>query len=544
VSNLFIFFTALVVSVALIPLMIRLAPRLGMVDQPDPRKVHTTPIPRVGGVGIVIGSLIPILLWVPLNDDMLAYLFGALVLLVFGLWDDSRELGHYVKFIGQFIAVLAVVYYGDVYVRNLPFMGLEPLSASIGKPFTVIAIVGMINAINHSDGLDGLAGGLSILSLSCIAYLAYLANDTTVVTISFATLGGVLGFLRYNTHPAKVFMGDGGSQFLGFTLAFLAVVLTQNANPALSPALPALILGLPIVDILAVFAQRIYHRMNWFRATKNHIHHRLLEIGFHHYEAVVIIYTIQTLFVVSAVLLSYESDTLIIALYLSVCSLIFILLYIASRISWRVPREHATSGMPGVVHSLKISPLMTKWPLGLVTLAIPLLFLTTSLATNSVSYDLGIGATVLAVILLVALIIRLAKDSFALRAVAYVTSAFIVYLESRFIDAQIPFMNEVDVVYFVVLAVAIALAVKLSDTDEFRTNPMDYLVIFIVLSAGILSKNMPLQDNVGFMVIKLVILFYGCELIISRTRSRLNPLNLSGLTALVILGLRGLAHAF
>jgi UDP-GlcNAc:undecaprenyl-phosphate GlcNAc-1-phosphate transferase len=475
---------------------------------------------------------------------MLAYLFGALVLLVFGLWDDSRELGHYVKFIGQFIAVLAVVYYGDVYVRNLPFMGLEPLSASIGKPFTVIAIVGMINAINHSDGLDGLAGGLSILSLSCIAYLAYLANDTTVVTISFATLGGVLGFLRYNTHPAKVFMGDGGSQFLGFTLAFLAVVLTQNVNPALSPALPALILGLPIVDILAVFAQRIYHRMNWFRATKNHIHHRLLEIGFHHYEAVVIIYTIQTLFVVSAVLLSYESDTLIIALYLGVCSLIFILLYVAARTSWRVPREHATSGMPGVVHSLKTSPLMTKWPLGLVTLAIPLLFLTTSLATNSVSYDLGIGATALAVILLAALIIRLAKDSFALRAVAYVTSAFIVYLESRFIDAQIPFMNEVDVVYFVVLAVAIALAVKLSDTDEFRTNPMDYLVIFIVLSAGILSKNMPLQDNVGFMVIKLVILFYGCELIISRTRSRLNPLNLSGLTALVILGLRGLAHAF
>ena len=169
-SNLFIFFTALVVSVAIIPVMIRLAPRLGMVDLPDPRKVHTIPTPRVGGVGIVIGSLIPILLWVPLDNAIVAYLFGALILLVFGLWDDSRELGHYVKFIGQFVAVLAVVYYGDVYVKTLPFADLEPISPTIGKPFTVFAIVGMINAVNHSDGLDGLAGGLSVLSLSCIAY--------------------------------------------------------------------------------------------------------------------------------------------------------------------------------------------------------------------------------------------------------------------------------------------------------------------------------------------------------------------------------------
>jgi UDP-GlcNAc:undecaprenyl-phosphate/decaprenyl-phosphate GlcNAc-1-phosphate transferase len=118
VSNLFIFFTALVISVALIPLMIRLAPRLGMVDHPDPRKVHTIPTPRVGGIGIVVGSLISILLWVPLNQATEAYLFGAFVLLVFGLWDDSRELGHYVKFIGQFIAVVAVVYYGDVFIRT------------------------------------------------------------------------------------------------------------------------------------------------------------------------------------------------------------------------------------------------------------------------------------------------------------------------------------------------------------------------------------------------------------------------------------------
>ena len=121
------FFAALAISIAVIPLMIRLAPRLGMVDQPEPRKVHAKPISRVGGVGIVFGALIPLLLWMPLDASMFAYVFGALVLFGFGAWDDSHELGHYVKFVGQFIAVLTVVYYGDVYVHKLPFMDMERL---------------------------------------------------------------------------------------------------------------------------------------------------------------------------------------------------------------------------------------------------------------------------------------------------------------------------------------------------------------------------------------------------------------------------------
>ncbi|MBI3440555.1 MAG: undecaprenyl/decaprenyl-phosphate alpha-N-acetylglucosaminyl 1-phosphate transferase, partial [Proteobacteria bacterium] len=228
-------------------------------------------------------------------------------------------LGHYVKFVGQFLAVIVVVYYGNLYVTYLPFLDAE-LTATIGKPFTVFAMVGVINALNHSDGLDGLAGGMSLLSLSAIAYLAYLVDEgaarNITILIALATIGGVIGFLRYNTHPARVFMGDGGSQFLGFTSGFLTVYLMEKVNPALSPALPALILGLPIIDILAVFVQRIYHGMNWFRASKNHIHHRLLQLGFDHYEAVVIIYSVQIVLVACAIMLPYEPDLLIAPLYL------------------------------------------------------------------------------------------------------------------------------------------------------------------------------------------------------------------------------------
>ncbi|MFK5949368.1 MAG: MraY family glycosyltransferase, partial [Methylococcales bacterium] len=219
---------AMSISMAIIPLMMRLAPTLGMIDLPDPRKVHLVPIPRVGGVGIVLGSVLPLFIWLPFNDLNVSILVASLILLIFGTWDDMKELGHYIKFVGQISAAAVVVYYGDLYVSSFPFLGLDLLPESIGRPFTVVAIVGMINAINHSDGLDGLAGGESLLSLAAIVYLSYIYGGNEVLLIAVAATGGLFGFLRFNSHPARVFMGDGGSQFLGFVLAILVIMLTQK----------------------------------------------------------------------------------------------------------------------------------------------------------------------------------------------------------------------------------------------------------------------------------------------------------------------------
>src|SRR5262249_48046267 len=153
---LFAVLTAVVVSIAVIPLMIRLAPRLHMVDQPDPRKVHAHPVPRVGGIGIALGTIVAVALLVGLHGWLAYYVAGALVLVVFGALDDSFEMGHYAKFAGQIIAVLPLVYLGGLWVSSVPFLS-QPLPPALGKAFTVFAIVGVINAINHSDGLDGLA---------------------------------------------------------------------------------------------------------------------------------------------------------------------------------------------------------------------------------------------------------------------------------------------------------------------------------------------------------------------------------------------------
>ena len=519
--------------------MIRLAPRLGMVDLPDPRKVHAEPVPRVGGVGIVLGALIPLLLWLPLDHSMRAYVFGTLVLFGFGAWDDSHELGHYVKFIGQFVAVMTVVYYGDVYVRQLPFTGIESIPDSVGKPFTVFAMVGMINAINHSDGLDGLAGGLSVLSLSSIAYLAYLADGSNVVAIAFAVLGGIVGFLRYNTHPARVFMGDSGSQFLGFTLGFLAVTLTQDVNPVLSPALPALLLGLPIVDILAVFVQRIYHGMNWFRATRNHIHHRLLELGFHHYEAVVIIYSIQMFFVISAILLSYESDILILSLYLGTCTAVFLFLILAERNNWRAHRRSGKSRFVAALQSIKQRWFFTNGTTVIVATIIPIMFLGTSLLATEIPRDFGISSSVLAAIMALLLIVR-ADESIALRAISYVAAAFVVYFESKYIDSTSIVLFNVSIALYVLLAISVWLAARYASDTDFRVSPMDFLVIFIVLAVGIISRDHLHEELLGNMVVKLVVVFYGCEIIYAKLTRKWNSLNVSTLITLSILGARSL----
>ena len=330
---------AMAISMAIIPLMIRLAPVLGMIDKPDPRKVHTTPIPRVGGLGIVLGALIPMLIWLPLTDLTISIFAGAAILLVFGTWDDIAELGHYVKFVGQFAAAGIVVYYGDLYVSHFPMYSYETIPEAIGRPFTVVAIVGMINAINHSDGLDGLAGGESLISLSVIAYLGFIFNSDLLLIICAASIGGIFGFLRFNSHPARVFMGDGGSQFLGFILAVLVMILTQQVNPVLSPSIAVLLLGLPIIDILAVFFLRAKHKLNLFKATRNHIHHRLLDIGFLHYESVMFIYTIQFVLVISAIPLMYENDLFILILYLSICASVFVFLTWSERNNFKVHVE-------------------------------------------------------------------------------------------------------------------------------------------------------------------------------------------------------------
>jgi len=530
---------ALILSMVVIPIMVRLAPRFGMIDKPDPRKVHAAPIPRVGGVGIFFGALVPLVLLMSVDQRLAAYLFGALVLFAFGVMDDSKELGHYVKFIGQFIAVIAVVYYGNVYISLLPLMGGETVSEIVGKPFTVIAIVGMINAINHSDGLDGLAGGESLLSLGGIAYLAWLADGTPAVMIAMATAGGLLGFMRYNTYPARIFMGDGGSQFLGYTLGVLAVVLTQEVNPALSPALPLLLLGLPIADILAVLAQRIYHKMNWFRASKNHIHHRLLELGFHHYESVIVVYSVQALLVLCAVNMPYASDAAVMFLYLMVVSAVFVFLLFAERRGWRMRAEVEENILDEVIKSATRSRGLLAIPINVVFYGISAFLV----AGASFSTTIPVDFTIAAIGLLMLLVLRLVLGSrvwyLPLRLFTYVTVAFVVYLFNTYQPAQLSGFDPITYVFFGAIVLSIALSIRLKDVGDFKVTPMDFLVALVVICVAVLIRHGAVDSGIMAIALKTVILFYGCEVVLNWMEARVNLFTVSILVALLIIGVRG-----
>jgi UDP-GlcNAc:undecaprenyl-phosphate GlcNAc-1-phosphate transferase len=532
---------AVAVSMLIIPLVRRFAPRLGLVDIPDPRKVHTVPIPRVGGWGITLGSLVPVVLVLRPDPLVQSFLIGCVTLFVFGIWDDARTIGHWTKFVGQLAAAAVVVYYGDLWVSRMPFLD-SPLPAAFGKPFTLFALVGVINAINHSDGLDGLAGGESILSLIALAILGYASGSALILCISLATIGGILGFLRYNSHPAYVFMGDSGSQVLGFTLGFLVVYLTQIANTAISAALPLLILGVPIADILAVLYQRIRGGVNWFKATRNHVHHRLLHLGFDHYETVVIIYSIQAALVMSAVLARFETDIAVALYYGAIIVTLFGALAIAERRGWRRWQpDGATSSLTQAIAALKASKLLLKGPLLVITSVTPAMILLNVLSVTHIPSDLRAAAALLSVVPTIYLIWPRMVNPILMRVATYATAIISAYPLISYPDDFSRSAESLISALIVVLAVAIVLYVRFSGEQRFGTTPTDYLIVCGVVALLVFGSIDVSSRNVVEAVLFATVLMYACEIIVgsSATKSRDRWLQFSTLGTLLIITFRG-----
>ncbi|MBX9604826.1 MAG: undecaprenyl/decaprenyl-phosphate alpha-N-acetylglucosaminyl 1-phosphate transferase [Gammaproteobacteria bacterium] len=539
-TTLFLLLTiAVPTSMLVIPLAWRLAPMLNMVDEPDDsRKVHSIPIPRIGGWGIVAGSLLPIVLMWHFDDVTRAYVLGSIVLFLFGAWDDARQLSHWVKFVGQALAAGAVVFLGGLYVSHWPFVD-DAMPEPLAKGLTVVALMGTINAINHSDGLDGLAGGETILSLIAFAYLGYLSGDDVTVGLAMATMGGILGFLRYNTHPARVFMGDGGSQFLGFTLGFLAIQLTQVGMPTLSTASPLLLLGLPISDILVVLYKRATGGMNWFKATRNHVHHRLLDLGLDHYETVVLIYSVQALLVTLAVLLRFESDFLVAGSYLFLISGLFLGLGTAEARGWR-RRSLGPSLIAREISRLRSDGRLRGVPYKAITALLPLCMIGGATLAGTVPRDFGVVAGVLALIMVAHLGFTRSTDSVIIRLVVYVAAIFSSYLFVRFQPGgDITGAAAVGVV--LVLACAVAIFIRYTSDVRFGATPTDYLLVFgvmaLVIFGGIDIRARGTVQTVMFAIVML----YACEAVLGVANARWNTINVSTTVCMLILALRGLA---
>jgi UDP-GlcNAc:undecaprenyl-phosphate/decaprenyl-phosphate GlcNAc-1-phosphate transferase len=532
---------AVAVSMLVVPLARSLAPRLGLIDMPDPRKVHTVPIPRVGGWGITLGSLLPIALMYGLDPLAQSFMAGGLILFAFGVWDDARSIGHWAKFAGQLLAAGLVVYYGGLWVSRMPFVD-GAIPAAFGKPFTLFALVGVINAVNHSDGLDGLAAGESILSLIALAILGHMSGSPLVLSIALAFIGGILGFLRYNSHPAYMFMGDSGSQVLGFALGFLVVYLTQSANTSLSAALPLLVVGLPIADILSVLYQRIRGRLHWFKATRNHVHHRLLELGFDHSETVVIIYSIQAAFVVTAVLDRYESDITVALAYAVGVAALFSALAVAERAGWRLPRARgAESRLSRTLVMLTASKATLRGPLLLITAVTPVVMVLSAVWIVRVPPDVTTAAAVLAVVPAVQLLWPRAMTPALLRLAIYATASLPAYILISYPGAIPHGLQWLISAVVIVLGLAVVVYVRFSGAERFGTTPTDFLIVCGVVALSVFGGIEVNSRNVVEAVLFATVLMYACEVIVAGTPeggSR-RLLQLSTLGTLLIITLRG-----
>ena len=301
--------TAALVALISTPVVRSLAFRVGAVDVPkDNRRMHNHPIPRMGGLAIFFGFILSVLIFIPLTPELRGMLLGSVVIVILGILDDIFALPALPKFFVQIGAALIAVLEGNrIDFLSNPNIFSQDLFWELGLlavPITALWIVGITNAVNLIDGLDGLACGVSTISSMTLLVIALVMEEPDVAILMGALSGACIGFLPYNLNPAKIFMGDTGSTFLGFILAVVSIQGLFKFYAIISFAVPFLMLGLPIFDTCFAILRRVSHGQSPMAPDRGHIHHRLIDMGFTQKQAVAVLYIISAILGLSAVVLT------------------------------------------------------------------------------------------------------------------------------------------------------------------------------------------------------------------------------------------------
>ena len=315
---------AALIALVTTPVVRSLAFKMRAVDVPkDNRRMHNHPIPRMGGLAIFLGFLFSVLIFVPLTDELRGMLLGAVVIVVLGVLDDIYALPAMPKFLVQIGAALIAVLQGNVitHLSNPNLFSASPIwnLGVLSIPFSVLWIVAITNAVNLIDGLDGLACGVSAISSMTLLVIALTVSEPQVALLMAALAGACLGFLPYNLNPAKIFMGDTGSTFLGYVLAVVSIQGLFKYATIISFAVPFLLMGLPIFDTCFAILRRVSHGQSPMAPDRGHIHHRLIDMGFTQKQAVAVLYIISAILGLSAVVLTTSGVTKAMLFLASLC---------------------------------------------------------------------------------------------------------------------------------------------------------------------------------------------------------------------------------
>ncbi|WP_336787388.1 glycosyltransferase family 4 protein [Paenibacillus sp. MMO-177] len=331
------FILSLIIALVMTPLVKKFAFKIGAIDKPNHRKVHTRIMPRMGGLGIYLAFAVGFLILMPFIPDGLlnqegenlirAVLVGGTMIILIGAFDDRFELSAKLKLVAQIAAACVVVFgFGiKIDLLNVPFGAtMQPIEAWVAIPITIFWIVGVTNAINLIDGLDGLAGGVSAIAIGTILVMAIIMGNEPIILLSVLLLGGIVGFLYFNFHPAKIFMGDSGSLFLGFCLAMLSMTSFKQIT-IVSFVTPLLIIGVPLSDTFFAIIRRLVNKRPIFAPDKGHLHHCLQELGFSHRKTVLIIWSVAAVFGGFAILQStvVQSSSANWITFIVICLVIF-----------------------------------------------------------------------------------------------------------------------------------------------------------------------------------------------------------------------------
>ena len=540
-----VFILSLFLTIALVPVLKRMAFRMNIVDLPDARKVHVHPMPKTGGLSIAIGAFIPLLLWVPRDDFVNAVLMGAVVIVSFGLVDDIRPMSFLQKVIPQLVAALFVIFWGGVRIKCIGIIGYEDfmLPSAVSVVLTLFVIVGVTNAINLADGLDGLAGGISMLSFVIIAFLAYRCGNGSVALMSIAIVAAVAGFLRYNTYPAVLFMGDAGSQLLGFLLAVFVLFITQTNTPY-SRILALPLIGFPILDTLTVMAERIIRGHSPFKADKNHFHHRLLVFGFSHAEAVLIIYIIQACFLSAAFIFRFSSGWVHILLFVGFSTIIMGAFLLAGRKRWRFNNNTEYYVIRKKwIRDLKAGQVFIRISFFIVRFGLPLLLIFQCMIPQKIPLYLAITAFGLICLILSMRFFGQSKKVYVLRFAICLVIPLILYLSE--INPGAWFINtgwfNINNTAFVFLVLSVLLTMRLTKRRKgFKITTMDILVFIVIL----IFPNLPtihLQSyGAGTAIAKALVLFFSLDVLIGEMRGESAFIEKSGIIILSVVVFRGL----
>ena len=302
------FVVTMVITALLIPIVMKIGAKLGIVAHKNKRTVHKVEVPRIGGYAIYISSLIGMVIFLKTDPQINAILIASFLVFFVGLFDDVHDLSPKTKLIVELIAALIVILYGDIYLKGFDFLPANWPPILPGA-ITVLWIVGITNAINLIDGLDGLSSGISIIVLFTISITSLTSGRTDIASLSLVLAGAIMGFLFYNFHPAKIFLGDCGALYIGFMISVISLLgFGYNVSTFFTLGAPIVVLLVPIMDTLIAIIRRKVHHKKFSEADKAHLHHNLMfKLKLGHRKSVIVLYGVTFLFSLTSYIYLYDS---------------------------------------------------------------------------------------------------------------------------------------------------------------------------------------------------------------------------------------------